>query len=208
MGLYITFINMNRINYVNTRKWARRDASGTVTCNGDVESSQSHRLSVKVLRYTIMSSFASHHVHSLLRAAQSVSTTPADEGAVLSSQDKTEQFSQEEELYSLLLQLKSPLDGALLRSTLVSLGEQRNELISGESSAIHSTLQGRIVVGLYAEALDQWLKEASDADTEAEWWDGVARSSRSISLYFIASKQIPFATTFPILMSLQHSLNV
>ena len=133
-----------------------------------------------------MSSFASTHVQSLLQAAQSsVPSTPEYE--VVGSLD-AEQHPPEHKFYPLLLQLQSPLDKAALRKTLLSLYENQNEAVSGEELAVRAALERRIIVGLYAEALDQFLREAREADSEAEWWDSTTRSSLSVASYLLASE--------------------
>ncbi|KAL5482420.1 NCA2 [Sanghuangporus weigelae] len=132
-----------------------------------------------------MSSFASTHVQSLLQAAQS-SAPSTPEYEVVGSLE-TEQVPREQKVYSLLLQLQSPLDKAALRKTLLTLHEQQYQLVSSEDLAVRDALERRIVIGLYAEALDQFLKEAREADSEAEWWDSIVRSSRSVSWYLLAT---------------------
>ena len=133
----------------------------------------------------MMSSFAATHVQSLLKTAQSIST-PENE-AVDSFENRAEQSPHAQTLYPLLLRLKSPLDKETLRTTLLALYERQYEIASREDLLIRVALERKIVVGLYAEALDQFLKEAREADSEAEWWDSVARSSRSVAWYLLAS---------------------
>ncbi|EJC98511.1 NCA2-domain-containing protein [Fomitiporia mediterranea MF3/22] len=133
-----------------------------------------------------MSSFAATHVHSLLAAVKSVPLTPKNEVAVSSDETK-EQSSREQKSNALLHQLNSPFDKSSLRSTLLELYEQSSELASGEEFVIRTALERRIVVGLYAEALDQWLQEARETDSEAEWWDAVSRSLRSLAWYLLAT---------------------
>ncbi|KAL5524319.1 NCA2 [Sanghuangporus sanghuang] len=132
-----------------------------------------------------MSSFVSTHVQSLLQEAQS-SAPSTPEYEVVGSLE-TEQAPQEQKLYPLLLQLQSPLDKAALRKTLLALHEQQYQLVSGEDLVVRDALERRIVIGLYAEALDQFLKEAREAESEAEWWDSIVRSSRSVAWYLLAT---------------------
>ncbi|THH05164.1 hypothetical protein EW145_g5002 [Phellinidium pouzarii] len=145
----------------------------------------------------IMSSFATNHVRSLVNTAgaRTVSSTDSDSAAV-SAQSR--QSSQSEELHTLLLQLKSPFDKYTLRTTLQALNDQELARVSvspsklslsGEDAdnSMRVTLENRIIVGIYAEALDLWLKEASEADSEAEWWAGIARSQQSVAWYLLAT---------------------
>ncbi|KAI5114909.1 hypothetical protein M0805_004832 [Coniferiporia weirii] len=135
-----------------------------------------------------MSSFAVNHVRSLVSTASSVDDKPE------ASVSRSRQSSQGEELHSLLLQLSSPFDKHALHGTLRTLGDREGsdapltQPVQDENNNIRDTLENRIIVGVYAEVLDLWLKEASEADSEAEWWAGTARSRQSVAWYLLASK--------------------
>ena len=147
-----------------------------------------------------MSTFASHHVQ-LLSSSVSVSNLNLDEGTrqVQSLDDDHAPHDSDElnKLYGLLAELKSPLDFASLDKTLQVLTEyeQKNAhttLVtsegSGEATSVKNVLTARILIGLYAQALDITLKEACEADAEAEWWADIERSTSTVVWYLFASE--------------------
>ncbi|KAH8104699.1 NCA2-domain-containing protein [Cristinia sonorae] len=59
------------------------------------------------------------------------------------------------------------------------------EVEETEERALRRAILGKLVVGMYVQALNTLLDEASDADTELEWWGDVARSRRNVALYLL-----------------------
>ncbi|KDQ62448.1 hypothetical protein JAAARDRAFT_122431 [Jaapia argillacea MUCL 33604] len=132
-----------------------------------------------------MSTFVGHHTNPLILA--SIPASPPSFSS-LSSPSPTKH-----ELSSILLSLQPPLTSTTVRKTLESLQalERSPEVASSagghdpEELALKAAILGRITVGLYAEALDSYLAEASDAETEAEWWGEVERSSTNVAYYLL-----------------------
>lgn len=137
-----------------------------------------------------MSSFATNHVQSLvLRTSSDVEN--------IASENRDSQET--EALYSLLAKLKQPLDNVVLKSTLEELATIEDASVepsSNEKNTLQGILENKILVSLYAQALDLCLKEATEADSEAQWWEDIGRSWQSVAWYFLASMAI---LLFPVL---------
>ncbi|KAH8114777.1 NCA2-domain-containing protein [Phellopilus nigrolimitatus] len=171
-----------------------------------------------------MSSFAANHVRSLVDATKTinVSIQARDTTISVSTQRPRSPSPRRAELYSLLRDFPSPLDKSALRTTLKALSEreelkpQTTNLVSAsapeeseaEDLAIETILESRLVVGLYAETLDLWLKEASDADSEAEWWSGTARSWQSVASYLLATLPERLQRSFHAILHAMRSRNL
>lgn len=147
------------------------------------------------------SSFADNYVQSLLFTAQSSNKLQVTaENAALDSDGKND-FARDEQLEGLLVQLKSPTNGDALRAAVEALHESDvgvGTLSRSENSTLRAAVETRVVVGVYAEALDQWLQEAIELDSEAEWWDNVGRTSSSVLSYLLASAYGPVYFIFPL----------
>ena len=138
-----------------------------------------------------MSSFSSNVVRSL-----SLSTLQSGDDRTATSLQAS-QSPRAERLYNTLIQLKSPLDDDALKNalsdlseyeqfatSLVTTGSSENE----EEQVLKHMIESKIAIELYARAIDLCLKEASEADSEAEWWSGIGRSYRSVAWYLVASE--------------------
>jgi hypothetical protein len=131
------------------------------------------------------SSFTTHYIQSL---ATSTALPELSSDAQLTSKKQNLQS---------LVSLKQPLSRSETRDTLHSLQriERDNAEISTaqadkEEYALRRAVLGKIVIGLYAEALDTYLTEANEAETEAEWWADVERSRRNVAYYFVQSEYL------------------
>lgn len=143
------------------------------------------------LCHVSMSSFSSNVVHSL-----SLSTSQDDYYGE-STASQTNQSPQAVCLYNTLINLKSPLDNNALINALSDLNECEKSFtalstsgpsIDEEERVLKHLVVSRIAIGLYAQALDLCLKEASEADSEAEWWSSIGRSYNSVAWYLVASE--------------------
>jgi len=137
------------------------------------------------------SSFTTHYI-------QSLAASPA-----LPESSEAQLTSKKQNLQS-LVSLKQPLSCSETRDTLQSLEkiERDNAEISPvqpdkEEYALRRAVLGKIVIGLYAEALDTYLTEASQAEAEAEWWADVERSRRNVAYYFVQSEYL-FTGLYPL----------
>jgi nuclear-control-of-ATPase protein 2 len=131
------------------------------------------------------SSFTTHYI-------QSLATFPA-----LPESSSDAQLTSKKQNLQSLVSLKQPLSRSETRDTLHSLEniERDNGEISvvqadEEECALRRAVLGKIVIGLYAEALDTYLTEASEAEAEAEWWADVERSRRNVAYYFVQSEYL------------------
>lgn len=143
-----------------------------------------------------MSTFALNHVQ-LLTASVSTSTRDEERPSAASSSSSRPPEEELQTLYSLLTDLKSPLDYGSLEGTLQTLTEHERKTrhsnltssaYSDEATNVKNIITARIIIGLYAQALDKTLKEACEADSEAEWWGDIERSDRTVVWYLIASE--------------------
>ncbi|TDL23302.1 NCA2-domain-containing protein [Rickenella mellea] len=140
-----------------------------------------------------MSTFANAHTHSLvLDTVPKAPPTPPPEVDDRKELNRDEAADENEKIYALLLTLKPPLDKNAARIALKSL--ENSQIVSlnfagtakdDEAEILGKALQGRLLVALYAEALDMLLQEARDADAEAEWWSDLARSWQSVAWYLV-----------------------
>lgn len=107
---------------------------------------------------------------------------------VSTSQSNRAATEAEESLRSLLLSLKPPLLHSQITDGVQSLegydafvsGLRSGELRATEEDGVRTAIMGRLVAGLYAEAMDTFLKEAGEAENEAEWWGDVERSTFNV----------------------------
>ncbi|KAF7982860.1 hypothetical protein HWV62_25080 [Athelia sp. TMB] len=126
-------------------------------------------------------SFSSHYVRTL---ATSSTLPPVSEA---------EPNSKKHSLQSLVASTRQQLSSSDTRRALKSLQFIEKEYPSSlavvkadsEEDALRRAVIGKAVVALYGEALDAYLQEASDAETEAQWWADVERSRQSVAYYFL-----------------------
>ena len=103
-------------------------------------------------------------------------------------------------LRSLFLSLSPPISQKRVRDTIKRLQrlEDRNEperryasrSIDDEEQSLKDAVLGRLVAGIYAEALDTLLTEAIAAEVEAEWWADIERSRLRVAHYLIQSTSL------------------
>jgi nuclear-control-of-ATPase protein 2 len=87
-----------------------------------------------------------------------------------------------------LLELNPP---ATEQSILAALGLLRDTAApSGDSEeeSLKQAVLGRVVLGVYADALNAYLDQATEAEREAEWWDNIERSRYELAWYLLQSK--------------------
>lgn len=92
------------------------------------------------------------------------------------------------QLKNALLELDPP---ATEQSTLAALTLLRDTAVpSGdpEEENLKQAVLGRVVLGVYADALNVYLDQATEAESEAEWWDNVERSRYELVWYLLQSK--------------------
>ena len=93
-----------------------------------------------------------------------------------------------QKLRNTLQELNPP---ATEQSILVALSLLRNTATpSGdpEEESLKQAVLGRVVLGVYADALNVYLDQATEAEREAEWWDNVERSRYELAWYLLQSR--------------------
>ncbi|KDR79488.1 hypothetical protein GALMADRAFT_243589 [Galerina marginata CBS 339.88] len=60
-----------------------------------------------------------------------------------------------------------------------------NSTLDSEEAALEAAIVGKLTVGLYCNALDMYLAQATEVEAEAEWWADVEASRMGVTLYFI-----------------------
>ena len=85
--------------------------------------------------------------------------------------------------------LKPPFAADTIQNVLALL---QNEGVH-PSEVVLQVVLARIAFGLYANALDLYLDEASAAQDDAEWWAEVEQSNQLAAFYLLQSKRaMPF----------------
>lgn len=71
---------------------------------------------------------------------------------------------------------------------------RRQYLVNRPDGAVYEEMQDalmkKVLLGLYANALDLFLFEASIAQEDAEWWTAVEQSSLSAAMYLVQSMSV------------------
>ncbi|KAG6891642.1 hypothetical protein C0992_012691, partial [Termitomyces sp. T32_za158] len=87
--------------------------------------------------------------------------------------------------------LNQPLSHTLVVGTVGSLteAEQKREIsapvVDSENDLLRDAIIAKLLVGLYAEGIDSYLSQATEAETEAEWWADIERSRWNLALYLL-----------------------
>jgi nuclear-control-of-ATPase protein 2 len=91
---------------------------------------------------------------------------------------------------TLLLSLKSTSSLSQINDIVDSLCDVEKSASGSdpEESALEGALLDKLVIAIYAEALDIYLAEAIQVESEAEWWADIERSRLSVAYYLLQSK--------------------
>ncbi|KAG6854123.1 hypothetical protein C0991_010287 [Blastosporella zonata] len=96
-----------------------------------------------------------------------------------------------EQLQILLSRLNQPFSAPLVVDTIGSLTQiqRRADLtiskVDSENDVLRAAIISKLLVGLYAEGIDSYLFQATEAETEAEWWADIERSRWNIASYLL-----------------------
>lgn len=113
-----------------------------------------------------------------------------------------------EQLYSQIdTSLKPPFTADAIRDVLTLLQDDV-ALHEHPSEVVLQAVLARVSFGLYANALDLYLDEASAAQDDAEWWAEVEQSNQLAALYLLQSKPATFPANDGTLITYQLSRNV
>ncbi|KAI0366890.1 NCA2-domain-containing protein [Pilatotrama ljubarskyi] len=137
-----------------------------------------------------MSTFVSHIVSDLSSKAlpANAPTPPAQNEAAF----QTASTQSKEDLRAFFVKLDQSTSADSLRECVDALQtlEHHDRLLSAEAAdeeeqTLRRAILGRLALGLYAQALTTYLEEASEAETELEWWSDVGRSRRYAAYYLL-----------------------
>lgn len=78
---------------------------------------------------------------------------------------------------------------------------------NGEEEALHNAILAKVLVGLYVQTLETFLTEASDAETELEWWSDIERSQWR-SAYYLLQSEFTFRTDASNAPGTSHGISV
>jgi nuclear-control-of-ATPase protein 2 len=103
-----------------------------------------------------------------------------------------------EKLHSLLVSLQPPASQDAVDHAIEYLVDRSGDLHVADSqeTALKNAVIGQAAVGLYAQALDIYLNEATDIESEAEWWANVERSRVGVAWFLLQSESL-FSILYP-----------
>ena len=87
-----------------------------------------------------------------------------------------------------LLELDPPATEQSFLAALILLRDTAATSGDPEEESLKQAVLGRVVLGVYADALHAYLDQATEAEREAEWWDNVERSRYGLAWYLLQSK--------------------
>jgi len=93
-----------------------------------------------------------------------------------------------QKLQNALLELNPPATEQSILAALVLLRDVAEPLGDPEEDGLKQAVLGRVVLGVYANVLNVYLDQATEAEREAEWWDNVERSRYELAWYLLQSK--------------------
>jgi hypothetical protein len=134
----------------------------------------------------------SHITNKLIYSSSPLEWKLSTEHSLSSSVDPSKDV-----LRSLFLSLSPPISPKRARDVIQNfqrledddnhVGGSTSRSIDDEEQALKDAVLGRLVAGIYAEALDTLLSEAIMAEVEAEWWADLERSRLGVAHYLVQS---------------------
>lgn len=137
---------------------------------------------------TSMSTFVNLLVEDLTARAIPRSSSSANVDELTAS---AENETQKQTLRSVLISLNPPTSPKDVHDAFDSLPDAfSGSLVASdkEEESLKQAVLARVMVGVYAEALNTFLAEATQAESEAEWWDNVERSHSNLAWYLLQSE--------------------
>jgi nuclear control of ATPase protein 2 len=132
-----------------------------------------------------MSTFVNHLVDDLAIKAIPSSSSGDIAQVASSNNDKVKQT-----LRNVLLSLSPSISpNAVHESLFLLMGTVSclSPASEKEEEGLKKAILGRLIVGVYGEALNTFLAEATHAESEAEWWDRIERSRMNLAWYLLQS---------------------
>ncbi|KAF8635828.1 hypothetical protein AX15_000027 [Amanita polypyramis BW_CC] len=137
----------------------------------------------------------------------SLPLTPAFPSEATSGTPKATERKQS--LCSLLLALNSAPSRSGLGdciSTLVRIEEDAgHEVQDGEEKALNNAVTFKLLVNLYAEALDIYLGQAMQVEAEADWWSDVEHSRLNVLMYLVQTLPLRISNLVRTILRALHS---
>ncbi|KAI8986214.1 NCA2-domain-containing protein [Trametes punicea] len=157
-----------------------------------------------------MSTFVSHIVAEL-----SQKTLPANAPTPNHAEVQSASAHSKETLRGLYIKLDKSTSPESLKECIDALQtlEHHEQLLSvqtadEEEHTLRRAILGRLVLGLYAQALTTYLDEASEAETELEWWSELGRSRRYAAYYLLQTFPLRVANLSRVVLSTLRSRNI
>lgn len=90
-----------------------------------------------------------------------------------------------------LLELDSSLQDAEAGAVAVDSLEREgafDSIADADGEVLKNAILARVLIALYVQTLETFLNEASDAETELEWWSDIERSEWRSAYYLLQSE--------------------
>jgi len=131
-----------------------------------------------------MSTFVNHQAKVLLQRIPSSHSTKASDELSISS-------TKYQKLQTLASSLQTPLPKQILVDTIGRFVSELGTLYEagdGPETSLAWTAATRALAGVYSEVMGSLLEQATQADSEAEWWGQVERVGGGTAWYLLQSK--------------------
>ena len=118
---------------------------------------------------------------------------PPNTSAATPTPNSQSQTPTKQSLRTFFLELTPPASLYDARESLADL--QQLDSVAGaltrtadeEEVTLRRAILGKLIIGLYSQALNTFLQEATNAETELEWWSDVGRSRWNVGYYLLQS---------------------
>ncbi|KAF8517333.1 ATP synthase regulation protein NCA2-domain-containing protein [Gautieria morchelliformis] len=134
-----------------------------------------------------MSTFATHQTEILLQSTllahgKSVPSSPTIKQPVVFS-------ARTQKLHSLLATFNPPISPSLVQETVDILKSDGSGIVINgmgeEQMSLRRAAVGAVAASLFGQILDMMLQQATEADSEANWWAELERSRRKLAWYLL-----------------------
>ena len=98
-----------------------------------------------------------------------------------------------QKLQNALLELNLPATEQSILAALTLLRGTTAPSGDPEEESLKQAVLGRVVLSVYADVLNAYLDQATEAESEAEWWDNVERSYYELAWYLLQSKGFEYS---------------
>lgn len=136
----------------------------------------------------LMSTFVSVFVKDIAGRAQLAAPDHQQQQTFASGPDS----ERKQKLQNALLELNPPAAEQSILAALTLLRDTAVPLDDPEEESLKQAVLGQVVLGVYADVLNAYLDQATEAEREAEWWDNVERSRYELAWYLLQSKGVEY----------------